>query len=232
MHCFLMALALGILHGEMDRSSRYLSNQMPRTISTKPAYSIRFWDQRSLFPPERDVFARLRQEVTFRFRSERPERQADAILCDVRDISTQAPGYRSAVAAVVTSPPYFNVTSYEEDQWLRLWLLGGPPKVTYRQLSKDDRHENRARYWQFLADSWQAISPLLLPGAMIVCRIGGNGLSEHELAKGTVETLRAAFPGMRLLGAPRRSEIKGRQTDAFRPGSRGCRFELDVAVVT
>ena len=25
----------------------------------------------------------------------------------------------------ITSPPYLNVTSFEEDQWLRLWFLGG-----------------------------------------------------------------------------------------------------------
>src|SRR3989442_11331870 len=35
---FITALVLGSLHGEMDRSSAYFSNQMPRTISTKPAY--------------------------------------------------------------------------------------------------------------------------------------------------------------------------------------------------
>ena len=33
------ALVLGSLHGESHRSSRYLSNRMPRTISTKPATS-------------------------------------------------------------------------------------------------------------------------------------------------------------------------------------------------
>jgi len=31
------ALTLGALHGESKKSSSYLSNQMPRTISTKPA---------------------------------------------------------------------------------------------------------------------------------------------------------------------------------------------------
>ncbi|OQY27559.1 MAG: hypothetical protein B6244_10290 [Candidatus Cloacimonetes bacterium 4572_55] len=25
-----------------------------------------------------------------------------------------------------TSPPYYSVTDYYADQWLRLWLLGGP----------------------------------------------------------------------------------------------------------
>jgi len=33
--CMLAALVLGALHGESDKSSSYLSNQMPRTVSTR-----------------------------------------------------------------------------------------------------------------------------------------------------------------------------------------------------
>ncbi len=49
------ALVLGSLHGE-SASKRYLSNQMPRTISTKPRYSVKFWKDRDLVAPERDAF--------------------------------------------------------------------------------------------------------------------------------------------------------------------------------
>src|SRR5262249_32232624 len=48
----LTALALGALHGEADKSHSYFSNQMPRTISTKPAYSIKFWKERKLVAQE------------------------------------------------------------------------------------------------------------------------------------------------------------------------------------
>ena len=41
--CMIAGLTLGALHGESEKSPSYLSNQMPRTISTKPAYSVRFW---------------------------------------------------------------------------------------------------------------------------------------------------------------------------------------------
>ena len=33
---------------------------------------------------------------------------------------------QSQVKLLITSPPYSNVTNYYYDQWLRLWLLGGP----------------------------------------------------------------------------------------------------------
>jgi uncharacterized protein (UPF0335 family) len=40
--CFVAALALGCLHGESHRTEMCFSNRMPRTISTKPAYSVRW----------------------------------------------------------------------------------------------------------------------------------------------------------------------------------------------
>lgn len=36
-----------------------------------------------------------------------------------------------SVRCVITSPPYLDVTNFEEDQWLRLWFQGGPPKPTW-----------------------------------------------------------------------------------------------------
>jgi hypothetical protein len=40
---FIAAVALGCLHGESHKTPNCLSNRMPRTISTKPEYSVR-WD--------------------------------------------------------------------------------------------------------------------------------------------------------------------------------------------
>src|SRR6266478_5977686 len=54
---FIAALALGCLHGESHRTEWCFSNRMPRTISTKPAYSVRWWRQKGCLPPERDVFS-------------------------------------------------------------------------------------------------------------------------------------------------------------------------------
>jgi hypothetical protein len=40
---FISAVLLGVLHGESHRTELCLSNRMPRTISTKPEYSVRWW---------------------------------------------------------------------------------------------------------------------------------------------------------------------------------------------
>ncbi len=125
--CMLAALVLGSLHGESERSPSYLSNQMPRTISTKPAYSVRFWRRHGYVAPEREVFTFLRSRVDFRYESEPPKLRAATHECDFRRLPEHLGMFQPKL--VVTSPPYLDTTNFEEDQWLRLWFLGGPPEA-------------------------------------------------------------------------------------------------------
>jgi hypothetical protein len=117
---FIAALILRHLHGESQRSPNYLSNQMPHTISTKPAYSIRYWKKRKLKAPERNVFEMIRHRARYRFEDGKPARKGKMFLCDVRRSGDRLKSVRGCVNAVVTSPPYLNVTDFQEDQWLRL----------------------------------------------------------------------------------------------------------------
>lgn len=228
--CYLAALALGSLHGEMDRSPSYFSNQLPRTISPKPAYSIRFWERRRLEAKRKDVFGLLHQRAVFRMRDGRPEGSATTAMADARLASRVLPAYTGKVNAIITSPPYLNVTSFEEDQWLRLWFLGGAPRPTYAKVSKDDRHTSPQRYWRFLADVWRGVAPLLQESATIVCRIGGKSATVDAVAWNVLATVRAALPSWSIYGEPAVSLIKRRQTDSFRPGSVGCKFEVDLVL--
>ena len=88
-----------------------------------------------------------------------------------------------SIHLVVTSPPYLDVTNFEEDQWLRLWFLGNDPEPTYRRISGDDRHRQASNYWNFLTEAWEGLASLMARRAVIVCRIGGKGLSVSELTK-------------------------------------------------
>jgi len=119
------ALALGSLHGESQVSPNYFSNQMPRTISTKPGYSVRFWVSRQLKAPKRDVFAILRGRAAYRYESPLPTGRSLVLHADMRTLPRHLSNWPEPVRCVITSPPYLDVTSFEEDQWLRLWFLGG-----------------------------------------------------------------------------------------------------------
>jgi len=224
---FIAALTLGSLHGEMDKSPSYFSNQMPRTISTKPEYSIKYWHGRGLKARRRRVFTILRRRARLRLREPGPRRSGVAIQADARRAGYLLESWRGQVQAIVTSPPYLNVTNFEEDQWLRLWFLGGPPRPTYGRISRDDRYSKSESYWQFLAEAWQGIAGLMAPGGFIVCRIGGKGQDADSLARGIVATLRSALADAQLVYGPATSAPVKRQTDNFRPGTVGCGLEAD-----
>ena len=223
---FVAALVLGSLHGEMDRSQSYFSNQMPRTISTKPVYSLAFWEKHRLWPKRRDVFQILQDRLAFRYETPPPALRGAAHLTDVRSLHTVAADQRGAVAFVITSPPYLDVTNFEEDQWLRLWFLGGAPKPSPGVHSRDDRHERLEKYWAFLCDAWRGIRPLLAERSTMVCRIGGRGAVVQSVRDALAASMGFLARRWRLR-VYEVSELRRRQTDLFRPGSIGCRFEVD-----
>jgi hypothetical protein len=229
---FIAGLALGSLHGEMNKSGSYFSNQMPRTISTKPNYSILYWREHGLRPQRRRAFEILRSRAQFRLQDGAPSRPGIALQADARETTRLLQSWRGQVQAVITSPPYLDVTNFEEDQWLRLWFLGGPPKPTYGRISKDDRHSNADSYWRFLSETWQGVAGLVAKGGVVICRIGGGKQSENALAYGMVSTLRSAFPKAELVRGPVTSTPIQRQTNNFRPGTAGCGIEADFVFRT
>ena len=61
----LRAAALGCLHGPLvgGKVPSYFSNQMPRTFASKPDYSVKFWRDRELFPPNASVIDVLMKKL-------------------------------------------------------------------------------------------------------------------------------------------------------------------------
>lgn len=214
--CFIAAMALGLLHGESHRTALCFSNRMPRTISTKPAYSVRWWRAHGYQPPRRDVFAIMREVAVYRYASDLPGRRGHIAMCDAREASARLAEYRGRVRLVVTSPPYLDTTNYREDQWLRLWFLGGEPRPEICS-SNDDRHRGPATYWPFLEQAWRGISALLADGAHIIIRIGGRRVERDECQAQLSESLREGL-GTRVRMIDRRSsQIRNRQAIAFHP---------------
>ena len=44
---------------------------------------------------------------------------------------------------MLTSPPYFGITNYHYDQWIRLWLLGGPPTDRRSSTEFNGKHQGK-----------------------------------------------------------------------------------------
>lgn len=224
---FIAALVLGHLHGESQRSPSYLSAQMPHTISPKPDYCVKYWQQRDLLPPERDVFELLKGRAIYRLSEGLPPARGKVANADVRHLAGRLRQHRGTVSAVITSPPYLDITNFEEDQWLRLWFLGGPPHPTYREVSRDDRHRGAEAYFSFLTSAWQGIKPLMKQQARLVCRIGAKAISADVLRDRLTKSVRTSWPKAAVLQDGRPSDLRKRQTGAFRPGTVGCGTEYD-----
>ncbi len=224
--CMLAALLLGSLHGESNKSPSYLSNQMPHTISTKPEYSVRFWEKHGDVAPRRDTFALLRTMAQFRYRSSPPEGTAEVFRSDMRDLPDHISKHPEPIRCVITSPPYFDVTNFEEDQWLRLWFLGGKPSVDSGRFSRDDRHSDADAYWKFIADMWRVFGRILGPKAWILIRLGTTRIQPGDLSR--MLSASASFSGRKTeLLSEEVSKIRRRQTNSFSGRSKGCKVEVD-----
>ena len=131
----LRAAMLGCLHGPLTKapeSGSYFSNQMPRTFAAKPDYSVRFWRQKEMLAPEVDVIDVLRRKLERIAQDQLPAVGASASVrhADSRLAHSLSAGTRD-FSVVVTSPPYYGMRTYVQDQWLRNWFLGGPDHVDY-----------------------------------------------------------------------------------------------------
>ncbi len=131
----LRAAALGCLHGPLPKhveNAGYFSNQMPRTYASKPDYAVRFWKARDLEAPKIDVLRVLRRKIE---RLAGLEQTSPCSISQVLHGDAQSEelflSISAAPSVVITSPPYYGMRTYVQDQWLRNWFLGGPDSIDY-----------------------------------------------------------------------------------------------------
>jgi hypothetical protein len=153
----LRAAMLGCLHGPLSKTPEnqaYFSNQMPRTFSSKPEYSVGYWQKRLLVARQLDVLTVLRRKLERITASPLAANNSfnDVRLGDARatdTLSDQDLGF----SVVVTSPPYYGMRTYVEDQWLRNWFLGGPDYVAYGNTNQL-QHTGKAVFAESLGQVW------------------------------------------------------------------------------
>jgi len=213
---FIAALCLGALHGGSHRSPSYFSNRMPRTISTKPNYSVGWWQRNGYKPPQRDVFQILERITAYRFQTPPPELAGQVKEVDVRKAGQAFRKLKGRVSDVITSPPYLNTTNYREDQWLRLWFLGNDRPLT-SCTGGDDRHHSEGIYWAFLQFAWAGIAPLLSQQVRFVIRVGSRQQNKDVLREGLVQSLTQGLNRpVNLVNEGLSSKIVNTQANAFR----------------
>ena len=169
----LRAILLGGLHGPLTKSSpSYLSNQCPRTYAPKPRYAVKFWTQQGLRPPRSDIREVVARRAVRHYSQQIPAAsRSRVILADSRDKTAFPQSRGQQFDWVITSPPYYGMRTYLPDQWLRLWLLGGPETVDYSQ-SGQLSHATPESFVSDLRRVWTNCASTSRPGARLVVRFG------------------------------------------------------------
>jgi len=157
-----MAFLLVHLHGKIGNA---VSNQMRQSKSMAPDYAVRWWTQRGLMPPDLDPFRYFSDRVAWRYRFGVPKGARARI--ELGDASKLLPRVRRQFKMLLTSPPYYDVTNYRVDNWIRLWMLGEGALPIY---SNEQRYGNKQRYSEMLRSIFSSARRTLDPDAVVYVR--------------------------------------------------------------
>ncbi len=227
----LRAVMLGALHGPMPiepSNSSYFSNQMQRTYAPKPRYATEYWRRHRFKPPRIDVEAVIRRRATVVL--DGLKKSASPIHNIVRGDSQSAEPYsrfNKKVTHVITSPPYYGLCTYVEDQWLRNWFLGGPDSVPYGENSHLS-HRSPKEFVSSLAKVWANVAKVSAPNVKMVVRfgsIGSRSLDARELLVASFEASEAPWEIYRTTSAG--SAIQGKRQANLMAASSPPKAEYD-----
>lgn len=223
----LKSLMLGILHGPIRKiTSSYLSNQMPRTYSSKPDYSIRYWKKNNMAAPKIDVLELVKRRATYVFDTIPSKVSGDVMLADSRLPYDNMP--HEGFKWVITSPPYVGMVTYNQDQWLRDWFSGGKSEVDYRkgnQLGQTSQNN----YVTEIAKVWKNVADVCAPKAKMIVRLGvlpSYKGDPKEIIHRSIELSRAEWKLTSLRTAGKAS-VANRQAEHFGLKIGSARQEID-----
>ena len=170
----LRAAALGCLHGPLptgDGTPSYFSNQMPRTFASKPDYSVKYWRDRDMSPPIVSVVNVLTKKLKriTDLNAESPSRFQNVKCLDARKATSF--GRIRGPIVTITSPPYYGMRTYVQDQWLRMWFLGGEEEVDYENQNQLS-HSGHEHFIKDLAKVWTNIGKRAQDEAHLYVRFG------------------------------------------------------------
>jgi hypothetical protein len=193
----LMGLLLVYLHGKRNQS---LSNQMRQTKSMAPDYSIRWWKERNLTPPDLDPVDFMLKRIRWRYAKGHLYINGSQIyLGDCSYVLNKV--YRNLMSSerlpirlVFTSPPYFGVTNYHYDQWIRLWMLGYPPTPNSSFGKNRERFQIQNEYKELLESTFHKVSYLTDKKSIIYVRTDSRKFTLDT----TCNILKQVFPDKRM----------------------------------
>ena len=212
----LRAIIMGALHGPQPKTrDSYFSNQCPRTYAPKPDYAVRFWTKHKMKPKDVDILSIIRERALRYFESENTAPGGLIVKGDSRqassyDLLTADGGFGWAI----TSPPYYGMTTYISDQWLRNWFVGGNERVEYSTATQIT-HTSPEAFSLDLRKVWENVASASRNGARLVIRFGGINYRKVEpldVLKFSLKDTRWKIVTVKSAGTPKKGR---RQAETF-----------------
>jgi hypothetical protein len=101
---------------------------------------------------------------------------------------------RLPIRLVFTSPPYFGVTNYHYDQWIRLWMLGYPPAPNSSLGKHRERFQAEDEYKNLLETTFHKVSYLTGKESVIYVRTDSRKFTLDT----TRNILKQVFPDKKM----------------------------------
>ena len=184
----LMGIILVNLHAKRGAG---LSNQLRQSKSMSPDYAVRWWKSRNLRPPKVNLVAFFDEKFDWRYKKGLPQKKGTAttVCGDARDVLPRIVKFDADL--ILTSPPYCGVTNYTYDNWIRLWMLGGPALPDQRHAG---RYADTESYETLIADVFAETRRLSKDKATIYVRTDARPFTLET----TVDTLKELWPSHRM----------------------------------
>jgi len=211
----LMSIVLVYLHGKLGEG---LSNQMRMTKSMGMNYSVEWWKKNGFSnPPQLNPYEFILKKIEWRYAKGKPEVTESAVVfgdssIELEKIAERAIKNDIKFSLLFTSPPYYSITDYHADQWLRLWLLGGPENPQTLKDKHKGRFINKQEYYELLDSVFGHSAKLMKTHSTVYVRTDKREFTFNS----TVEILKKYFPNhsMQIIEKPLKSDTKT-QTKLF-----------------
>jgi len=211
----LMSIILVYLHAKIGEG---LSNQMRMTKSMGMNYSIEWWKKNGYEkPPEINPVELLLNKINWRYKKGMPKVTESAVVfgdstIELQKISERALQNDIRFSLLFTSPPYYSITDYHADQWLRLWMLGGketPKAITEKYKG---RFIDKDRYYNLLDSVFGLSSIIMCENSVVYVRTDKREFTLNS----TIEILKKHFSdySMQIIEKPLKEDTKT-QTKLF-----------------
>lgn len=209
----LMGVILVFLHGKLGEG---LSNQMRQTKAMGLEYSVKWWREKGMaHPPQINPLEFMLEKIKWRYEKGIPRGEQSKIIygdstVELTNLMNEIPSAFHRFSLLFTSPPYYSVTNYHADQWIRLWLLGGKPFPTYGGHDHKGRFLSKEKYKDLLLSVFSQSAVLLKDNCVVYVRTDARKFTLET----TKEVLRSSFPKHKLIEIPKPFNSKT-QTELF-----------------